>query len=150
MLTDSTWCGKTVSKWEQCLSAPDAELPFALSEALETPVRTLLGENVEAVKVDEIQVFSTKPEAINARLAQQKRARKMVLHGVFLVSCVMIPILLGALTLWHSPYLSWDHADPETTVFAAMLHAFELLFIRIAPFALIGAGIGAFCTRKTP
>lgn len=65
---------QTVSKWKQCLSAPDAELLFAQSEALETPVGTLLGENVEAVKADEIQAFSTKSEAINARLAQQKRA----------------------------------------------------------------------------
>ena len=66
---------QTVSKWEQCLSAPDAELLFALSEAFETPVSTLLGENVEAVKAAETQAFSTKPEAINVRLAQQKRAR---------------------------------------------------------------------------
>ena len=42
---------QTVSKWEQCLPAPNAELLFTLSEALETPVGTLLGENVEAVKM---------------------------------------------------------------------------------------------------
>lgn len=39
---------QTVSKWEQCLSAPNAELPFTLSEAFEKPVGTLLGENAEA------------------------------------------------------------------------------------------------------
>lgn len=37
---------QTVSKWEKGLSVPDTELLEALSEALETPVSVLLGENV--------------------------------------------------------------------------------------------------------
>ena len=35
---------QTVSKWEQGLSVPDSDLLISLSEALETPVSTLLGE----------------------------------------------------------------------------------------------------------
>ena len=34
---------QTISKWEQGLSVPDADLLLAISEALETPVSTLLG-----------------------------------------------------------------------------------------------------------
>ena len=34
---------QTISKWEQGLSVPDSDLLIALSEALETPVSTLLG-----------------------------------------------------------------------------------------------------------
>ena len=37
---------QTVSKWEQGRSVPDAELLLSLSEVLETPVSTLLGETV--------------------------------------------------------------------------------------------------------
>ena len=37
---------QTISKWEQGRSVPDSELLLALSEALETPVSTLLGEAV--------------------------------------------------------------------------------------------------------
>ncbi|HBJ09055.1 MAG TPA: transcriptional regulator, partial [Coprobacter fastidiosus] len=37
---------QTVSKWEQGLSVPDADMLIALAEALETPVSTLLGETV--------------------------------------------------------------------------------------------------------
>ena len=33
---------QTISKWEQGLSVPDSGLLIALSEALETPVSTLL------------------------------------------------------------------------------------------------------------
>ena len=37
---------QTISKCEQGRSVPDAELLLALSEVLETPVSTLLGETV--------------------------------------------------------------------------------------------------------
>ena len=41
---------QTVSKWEQGLSVPDADLLIAISEILETPVGTLLGETAETPK----------------------------------------------------------------------------------------------------
>ena len=37
---------QTISKWEQGLSVPDSEMLMTLSEALETPVSSLLGETV--------------------------------------------------------------------------------------------------------
>ena len=37
---------QTISKWEQGLSVPDADMLLSLSEAFETPVSTLLGETV--------------------------------------------------------------------------------------------------------
>ena len=37
---------QTVSKWEQGLSVPDADMLLTLSEVFETPVSTLLGETV--------------------------------------------------------------------------------------------------------
>ena len=37
---------QTVSKWEQGLSVPDADMLISISEVFETPVSTLLGENV--------------------------------------------------------------------------------------------------------
>lgn len=40
---------QTISKWEQGLSVPDSDLLIALSEALETPVSTLLGETVAEI-----------------------------------------------------------------------------------------------------
>ena len=38
---------QTVSKWEQGLSVPNSELLIKISEELETPVSTLLGENID-------------------------------------------------------------------------------------------------------
>lgn len=39
-------CRQTVSKWEQGISVPDADMLISLSEVFETPVSTLLGETV--------------------------------------------------------------------------------------------------------
>ena len=46
---------QTISKWEQGLSVPDADMLISLSEAFETPVSTLLGEPVTAAKADDLQ-----------------------------------------------------------------------------------------------
>ena len=37
---------QTVSKWEQGLSVPDSDMLITMSEVLETPVSTLLGETI--------------------------------------------------------------------------------------------------------
>ena len=56
---------QTVSKWEQGLSVPDADLLLALSEALETPVSTLLGETVTESEADEVKALAEKLEVSN-------------------------------------------------------------------------------------
>ena len=49
---------QTVSKWEQGLSVPDADLLIKLSEAFETPVSTLLGEAPEVTEADSLKAIS--------------------------------------------------------------------------------------------
>ena len=56
--------------------------------------------------------------------------------------------LLIALIIVNSPYLGWDYSDPETAVLGVAFHAFEWLFVRVAPVILIAALIGIFFTRK--
>ena len=43
---------QTISKWEQGLSVPDSDMLISISEVLETPVSTLLGETVTEAEVD--------------------------------------------------------------------------------------------------
>lgn len=47
-----------------------------------------------------------------------------------------------------SPYLGWDFRDPELAMAGTVYHAFEWLFVRLAPFVLIVAAVGVFLTRK--
>ena len=139
---------QTISKWEQGLSVPDSDMLISISEALETPVSTLLGENVIQSKADDLKAISEKLEIINLQLAQKKSARRKSLHWLLISLCAVIVIVYAVLFVWGSPYLGWDYSDPETAVFAAAFHAFEFLFVRLAPFVLIGALAGVFLTRN--
>ena len=139
---------QTVSKWEQGLSVPDSDMLISISEVLETPVSTLLGEKVIEAKVDDLKAISAKLEVINLQLAQKKTTRQRLLHWFLIVLCIATAAILAILLAIESPYLGWDYSNPETAVLGVAFHSFEWLFIRIAPLILIGAGIGIFLTQK--
>ena len=139
---------QTVSKWEQGLSVPDADLLIALSQALETPVSTLLGETVMESEADRLQAISEKLEVINLQLAQRKTMRRAIIRWLLVSICAMILVMFAALIIVNSPYLGWDYSAPETAVLGVAFHAFEWLFVRVAPVILIAALIGIFFTRK--
>ena len=139
---------QTVSKWEQGLSVPDSDMLVSISEVLETPVSTLLGESVIAPEVDGLQAIAAKLEVINLQLAQRKTTRKRILYWFLLSLCAVIVMTFAVLLALESPYLGWDYRDPETAVLGVAFHAFEWLFVRAAPMLLIGAVIGMFLTQK--
>ncbi len=139
---------QTVSKWENGSSVPDSEMLLSLSETLETPVSTLLGETVVETAAEDLKAISEKLEVINLQLARKKVMQRKALHGLFLILCVSIVVIFVVLTVLESPYLGWDFSDPETAVMGTAFHAFEWLFSRVAPIILIGAVIGFLVTRK--
>ena len=139
---------QTISKWEQGLSVPDSDMLISISEALETPVSILLGETVTEAEADDLKAISEKLEVINLQLAQRKASRRKMLHWLFISLCAVIVIIFAALMVLSSPYLDWDYSDPETAVVGVAFHAFEWLFVRLAPIIFIGAVVGIFLTRK--
>lgn len=139
---------QTISKWEQGLSVPDAEMLISISEVFETPVSTLLGENISESKVDDLKAISEKLEVINLQLSKRKNAKRKMIHWILISLCLSIIIIFIALILLNSPYLNWDYNKPENAVLGVAFHSFEWLFIRIAPIIFIGLIIGIFLTRK--
>ncbi len=139
---------QTVSKWEQGLSVPDSDMLISISEALETPVSTLLGETVTESEVDELKAISEKLEIINLQLAQRKTTTKKMFQWLLFSLCIVIVIIFAVLAVLNSPYLGWDYSDPETAVVGVGFHVFEWLFIRAAPIVLIMAIGGIFLTWK--
>lgn len=139
---------QTISKWEQGLSVPDSDMLISISEALETPVSTLLGETVMESKADDLNTISAKLEIINLQLAQRKDMRRKMFHCLFIALCAAIVLLSTVLTVLESPYLGWNYSDPETAVVGVVFHAFEWLFVRLAPMIFTGAILGFFLTRK--
>lgn len=139
---------QTVSKWEQGLSVPDSELLISLSKALETPVSTLLGETVVQPEADAVKAISEKLEVINLQLAQRKLQRRRILHGLLISLCAAIVAAAAFLVAADSPYLGWDYGNPELAVAGVLFHAWEWVFIRLAPVILIAAMVGVYLTRK--
>ena len=139
---------QTISKWEQGLSVPDAEMLISLSEVFETPVSTLLGEKISEFKVDDLKAISEKLEIINLQLSQRKKDRRKIVHWMQISLCIVIIVIFITLNLLNSPYLNWDYSNPENAVLGVAFHSFEWLFIRIAPIIFIGLIIGIFLTRK--
>ena len=139
---------QTISKWEQGISVPDSDLLISLSEALETPVSTLLGETVMESDVDTLKAISAKLEVINLQLARRKTTRRRILHWSLVALCAVIVAIFVLLFLIKSPYLGWDYGEPETAVLGVGFHALEWLVVRAAPIILIAAIVGIFLTRK--
>lgn len=90
---------QTISKWENALSVPDAELLLRLAEELEVPVSRLLGGPVEEEPAPD-QVAAHLAE-LNRLLAERnRRSRRIwrVVAGVLigLVVATVLLILLNA------------------------------------------------------
>ena len=139
---------QTISKWEQGLSVPDSDVLISLSEALDTPVSVLLGETVAESRPDDIRAIAEKLEIINLQLAQRKLARQRALHWTFFAVGVVIIAVSAVLLAAGSPYLAWNYDDPETVVVGVSLHAFEWIYVRVAPIVFVGAVAGFIATRR--
>lgn len=139
---------QTISKWEQWLSVPDAEMLIKLAEVLDTTVSILLGEKISESKVDDLKAISEKLEVINLQLSQRKSERRKIIYWLLISLCVIMVGIFIVLILLNSPYLNWNYNDPEKAVLGVAIHSFEWVFIRIAPIIFIGLVIGIFLAKK--
>lgn len=142
---------QTVSKWENGLSVPDAAALISLAAELDTSVEVLLGETVPEHEPDDITALSEKLAAINLQLAEQSMAKRKAVRWALAAVCVLIVAVFVTLAAIKSPYLGWDYGNPELAAAGTILHGFEFVFVRLAPFALLAAIIGIVMTlRKKP
>ena len=139
---------QTISKWEQGLSVPDSDMLLSISEVLETPVSTLLGETVIETEGDILKTISEKLEVINLQLAQRKTTKRKFIYWFLISLCAIIVIVFALLLTLESSYLGWNYSDPETAVLGVAFHSLEWLFVRVAPITLIGAIIGIILIQK--
>ncbi len=123
---------------------------ISLAEELDTSVSILLGETVQehSLTEDDLKSISEKLEVINLQLAKGSRMRiKTIRYLLFSVCAVMI-LLFIALIVMESEYLIWDDSNPEFAIAGTLLHGFEFLFVRFAPFVFIGSVIGIVFTYR--
>lgn len=139
---------QTISKWEKGLSVPDADMLISISQALETPVSTLLGETIVEAQVDDLKVICEKLEVVNLQLAQRKQKSEKIFRYLLIALCAVIVVISAVLIVLNSPYLGWDYSNPEFAVAGTLFHAFEWLFVRLSPVVFIGLIVLIYLTRK--
>ena len=128
---------QTVSKWEQGLSVPDSEMLITLSEVLDTSVSTLLGENIKEKENNDLKVISEKLEVANEQLSNyQKEKRKKKIQALIIIDiCIILLFIL--LAILDRPYQTWDYSITEWAILGTFYQAFEWIFMRLAPIAVI-------------
>ena len=142
---------QTVSKWERGLSVPDSSMLISLAEELDTSVNVLLGESVEEKTPNDdvdIKTIAERLEVINLQLARKSEMKIKLVRWILILLCIVIVAVFIAFEIMQSDYLEWDFNNPELAVAGTLLHGFEFVFVRIAPFAFIASVIGIVFTYK--
>lgn len=136
---------QTVSKWENGLSVPDSDMLITLANELDTSASVLLEESPIT---DDLKTISKKLETIHLQLAKRKQNQVKTIRWILISLSVLILIVFIILAAMQSSYLSWDYNDPEFAVAGTLLHGFEFVFVRLAPFIFISSVTGIILTYK--
>ena len=128
---------QTISKWEQGLSVPDAEMLINISELFEIPVSEILGENIEKKENDDLKVISEKLEVINEQLSNYQKEKRKKKNQALIIIDIGIILLFILLAILDRPYQTWDYSIIEWAILGTFYQAFEWIFMRIAPIAVI-------------
>ena len=128
---------QTISKWETGLSVPDAEMLVKISELFETPVSEILGENIEEKETNDLKVISEKLAVINEQLSlNQKQKKKRTITFLTIIDICLISLFI-ILALLDKPYRTWDYNIIEWAILGTFWEAFEWIFMRLSPIAVI-------------
>lgn len=128
---------QTISKWEQGLSVPDAEMLISISEVFDIPVSTILGENIDEKEKNDLKVISEKLEVINEQLSMQQKQKRIRTINFLIIMDVCIILLFILLAVLGSPYQNWDYNHSEWAVIGTIWQSFEWVFFKVAPIMVI-------------
>ena len=85
---------QTVSKWENGLSVPDAEILIRIADELDTDVSVLLDTTIKNCDDSKMKVIAERLESINIKLEKQKETQRKVLRIIFIVIFAIAIVLL--------------------------------------------------------
>lgn len=122
----------------------------SLAEELDTSVSTLLGETIqeEGLNEKDLKNISEKLEVINLQFAKRNKRKIKTIRYLLIFLYIIIVAVFIALIAMNSEYLSWDFNNPESAIAGTLLHGFEFLFVRFAPFVFIVSVIGIVLTYR--
>ena len=128
---------QTISKWETGLSVPDAEMLVKISNLFDTPVSTILGENIEEKEKNDLKVIAEKLEVINDQLANKQKLKRKGIIKCLIITNIFLILLFILLVLLNSPYQTWDYEKIEYAILGTIYHSFEWVYFKVAPIIVI-------------
>ena len=149
---------QTVSKWENGISVPDAEMLIKIAEALDSTVNILLGEQVIIEEESELKAIASKLELLNGQIAQRNERVRKIWRLVFIIVITITAssLLVTFLNFVHYRAVMSDMSattsiiggnDGPTNIFVSnvSLKFVNIVFLTVA---LIISVIGICKTRK--
>ena len=86
---------QTLSKWENGLSVPDAEMLIRIAEALDTSVSELLGESCPLESnSDTLKILAVKLEVLNQQYSRSQEQKRKIWRIVFIALAILGAIYL--------------------------------------------------------
>lgn len=128
---------QTISKWETGLSVPDAEMLVKISNLFDTPVSTILGENIEEKEKNDLKVIAEKLEVINDQLANKQKLKRKGIIKCLIITNIFLILLFILLVLLNSPYQTWNYEKIEYAILGTIYHSFEWVYFKVAPIIVI-------------
>lgn len=128
---------QTISKWETGLSVPDAEMLVKISNYFNIPVSTILGENIEEKKQNDLKVIAEKLEIINDQLATNQELKRKRIIKCLIITNIFLILLFILLSFLNSPYQNWDYEKLEYAILGTFYHSFEWVYFKVAPIIVI-------------
>lgn len=128
---------QTISKWETGLSVPDAEMLIKISNFFDTPVSTILGENIQEKEKNDLKVIAEKLEVINDQLANKQELKRKRIIKCLIITNIFLILLFILLVLLNSPYQTWNYEKMEYAILGTFYHSFEWVYFKLAPIIVI-------------
>ena len=149
---------QTVSKWENGISVPDAEMLIKIAEVLDSTVNILLGEQVIIEEETELKAIASKLELLNEQMAQRNERVRRIWRIVFIIVIIITACSL-LFTLLNFMYYRAVISDMITTTSISggndgptniFVSNVSLKFVNIifTVVALVISVIGIYKTRK--
>ena len=129
---------QTVSKWNAGSRFPMLKCSLPWGRHL-IPPSARFWEEPLPTKSLRTPKRSPKSLIIGRQLASMRDSRRRTVRLFFVVlgsATVLTLLVLGAI---GGSYLDWDFSNPEYATAGTLIHGFEWIFVRLAPFALLAS-----------
>ena len=76
---------QTVSKWENGLSVPDAEMLLKIADVLDTQISDILDTGIKSNKNSDLQTIDKELKKLNTKIEKENKTRIKIIKTIFII-----------------------------------------------------------------